>query len=79
MHSLWKKMDGGNFMNNHRMVKWMAISAIVFGAMTVLAGGIALFGPLESRAALGNTVPFVLWFNLLAGFAYPRRCGPSAA
>ncbi len=57
-------------MNINRTVKWMAISAIVFGAMTVLAGGIALFGSFDSRADLGNVVPFVLWFNFLVGFVY---------
>ena len=44
--------------------------AIVFGALTVLAGGRALFGGEEARAAVGNAVPFVLWFNFTAGFAY---------
>ena len=29
-----------------------------------------MFGSLESRAGFGNAVPFVLWFNLLAGFVY---------
>jgi hypothetical protein len=52
------------------MVNWMAIAAIVFGALTVLTGGRALFGSLESRAGFGNAVPFVLWFNFLAGFVY---------
>lgn len=41
-------------MNTNRTVNWMAIAAIVFGAMTVLAGGRALFGSLESRADLGD-------------------------
>ncbi|WP_085310847.1 hypothetical protein [Planktotalea arctica] len=44
--------------------------AIVFGVLTVLSGGRALFGSDEARAAVGNAVPFVLWFNFLAGFAY---------
>ena len=44
--------------------------AIVFGLLTVLSGGRALFGSVEARAAVGNAVPFVLWFNFLAGFAY---------
>jgi hypothetical protein len=44
--------------------------AIVFGALTVFAGGGALFGGDEARAAVGNAVPFVLWFNFAAGFAY---------
>lgn len=57
-------------MNINRTVKWTAIAANVFGAMTVLAGGRALFGSLESRADLGNAVPFVLWFNFLIGFVY---------
>lgn len=29
-----------------------------------------LFGSEEARAAAGNYVPFVLWFNFIAGFAY---------
>lgn len=57
-------------MNANRIVSWMAIAAIVFGALTVLTGGRALFGSLESRAGFGNAVPFVLWFNFLAGFVY---------
>ncbi len=57
-------------MNANRTVKWMAITAIVFGALTVLTGGRALFGSMESRAEFGKAVPFVLWFNLLAGFVY---------
>ncbi len=47
-----------------------AIVALVFGALTVLSGGRALFGGAEARAAVGAAVPFVLWFNFLAGFAY---------
>jgi hypothetical protein len=29
-----------------------------------------LFGRPEIRASAGNIVPFVLWFNFIAGFAY---------
>ncbi len=43
-----------------------ATVAIVFGALTIAAGGRALFG----GADMGAVVPFVLWFNFLAGFAY---------
>ncbi|MDZ4165030.1 MAG: hypothetical protein U1C55_07870 [Smithellaceae bacterium] len=57
-------------MNRTWTMKWLAIAAIVFGLATVLSGGRALFGSMESRAALGNTVSFVLWFNFLAGFIY---------
>lgn len=44
--------------------------AILFGALTVLSGGRALFGGAAARAAVGDAVPFVLWFNFLSGFAY---------
>lgn len=44
--------------------------AIIFGILTIFAGGRALFGGPEARAAVGNAVPFVLWFNTFAGFAY---------
>ncbi|MEJ1157643.1 hypothetical protein [Prosthecomicrobium sp. N25] len=44
--------------------------AVLFGLLTIASGGMALFGSAESRAAVGNAVPFVLWFNFLAGFAY---------
>jgi len=43
---------------------------LAFGLLTVLSGGMALFGTEATRAAAGNAVPFVLWFNFLAGFAY---------
>lgn len=43
-----------------------AAFGVVFGLLTVFSGGMALFG----GAAVGNAVPFVLWFNFLAGFAY---------
>jgi len=49
---------------------WLGIFAILFGALTVFSGWNVLFGSAESRAAAGDVVPFVLWFNFLAGFAY---------
>ena len=57
----------------HTRPRWalvIAIAAIAFGLLTVFAGGRALFGDAEARAAVGNAVPLVLWFNFLAGFAY---------
>ncbi len=50
----------------------MAISvlAIAFGLLTLKEGGTVLFGGEAARAAAGHFVPFVLWFNFLAGFAY---------
>lgn len=47
-----------------------AIVALIFGALTILSGGRALFGGADAQAAVGAAVPFVLWFNFLAGFAY---------
>ncbi len=47
-----------------------AVVAVVFGAMTLYSGGSVLFVDGEARAAAGNYVPFVLWFNFIAGFAY---------
>lgn len=44
--------------------------AIAFGLATIASGGTALFGGAAARAAVGDAVGFVLWFNFLAGFAY---------
>lgn len=59
-----------NANSGNRALNIAANVAIVFGALTVFSGGRALFGSEEARAAVGNAVPFVLWFNYLAGFAY---------
>ena len=42
----------------------------LFGVISVFSGGAVLFvgGPVSVHA--GNAVPFVVWFNFLAGFAY---------
>ena len=47
-----------------------AAVAIGFGILTVISGGsVALFdGP--AREAAGDYVPFIVWFNLIAGIAY---------
>lgn len=52
---------------------WMrviSLVAIAFGLLTIREGGAVLFYDGAARAAAGNYVPFVLWFNFLAGFAY---------
>ncbi len=51
-------------------LKASALVAVLFGLLTIISGGKALFGGAEARAAVGNAVPFVLWFNFAAGFAY---------
>ena len=43
-----------------------AAIAAIFGLLTVVSGGRALFGGVD----MGAVVPFVLWFNFAAGFAY---------
>jgi hypothetical protein len=48
----------------------ISLIAIGFGLLTIKSGGTILFGNDAARAAAGNYVPFVLWFNFLAGFAY---------
>jgi hypothetical protein len=57
-------------MTSTRALRWWAIAAVVFGALTVISGGRALFGGPEARAAVGDAVGFVLWFNFAAGFVY---------
>ena len=52
------------------LVTTAAIVAMVFGVLTLVSGGRALFGGESAREALGAIVMFVLWFNFVAGFAY---------
>ncbi|CAM5568937.1 hypothetical protein [Eoetvoesiella caeni] len=52
---------------------WMRVISLIvigFGLLTIKEGGAVLFFDGVSRAAAGNYVPFVLWFNFLAGFFY---------
>ena len=51
-------------------IRAISLLAVVFGLMTLKEGGAVLFGSGEARTAAGNYVPFVLWFNFVAGFAY---------
>jgi len=48
----------------------MTIVALLFGVMTIKSGGTVLFVDGEFRQQAGNYVPFVVWFNFSAGFAY---------
>lgn len=53
--------------------KWIMLGslfAIGFGLLTLREGGAVLFVDGAARQAAGRYVPFVLWFNFLAGFAY---------
>lgn len=53
-----------------RWTRPLALVVAAFGALTLLSGGLALFGPKAAQDAAGNAVPFVLVFNFAAGFAY---------
>ena len=59
-------------MNKSKRPLWISIVSIVailFGLMTIKEGGTVLFTEAGKQGA-GNYVPFVLWFNFIAGFAY---------
>jgi hypothetical protein len=49
-------------------VRAAAVIAVLFGVATVASGGNVLFG--SGAAAAGAYLPFVVWFNFLAGFFY---------
>lgn len=51
-------------------IRAIAVAATGFGLLTIKEGGAVLFVDGEARAAAGHYVPFVLWFNFVAGFAY---------
>ncbi len=53
------------------LMRWMiATVAVLFGVITIKSGGQVLFGDETYRVAAGDYVPFVLWFNFIAGFIY---------
>lgn len=61
-------------MNSSRLKQspWLrtsAVVAILFGVLTIISGGRTLFNA-EAQQLAGNYVPFVLWFNFVAGFTY---------
>ena len=58
-----KSLSGG-------LLKPAAVVAILFGLLSVLAGGSVLFGGQTVAEMAGQTVSFVLWFNFLAGIVY---------
>lgn len=56
--------------DNTISIKIISIIAIAFGLLTIKSGGQVLFGGSAYQQAAGHYVPFVLWFNFLAGFMY---------
>lgn len=59
-------------MTRHPQARWVAIGAlaVVFGLVTIKEGGSVLFIDGAARRDAGHFVPFVVWMNFLAGFAY---------
>ena len=49
--------------------------AILFGLASLWSGGSVLLGGELARQTAGAYVPFVVWFNFLAGFAYVAAGG----
>ena len=52
------------------LISAISLVAIGFGLLTIKEGGMMLSGNEAAVSAAGNYVPFVLWFNFMAGFAY---------
>ncbi len=56
-----------------KITLWVRVAGVIgalFGLLTIREGGAVLFVDGAARAAAGDFVPFVLWFNFLAGFVY---------
>lgn len=57
--------------HQHFKVFWLiSLIAIAFGLLSIKEGGAILIGNEAALEAAGNYVPFVVWFNFFAGFAY---------
>ena len=52
------------------LIRAISLVAVGFGLLTIKEGGMTLIGNEAAVSAAGNYVPFVLWFNFVAGFAY---------
>lgn len=52
---------------------WIVVAGLIavgFGLLTIKSGAGVLFGSEEARRAAGSYLPWLVWFNLFAGFAY---------
>lgn len=68
-----KDLEAMDMTANRQRRIWMRVISLIaigFGLLTIREGGAVLFFDGAARAAAGNYVPFVLWFNFSAGFAY---------
>ncbi len=50
------------------VLRLAAVIAVLFGIATVASGGNVLFG--DGAQGAGSYVPFIVWFNFVAGFVY---------
>ncbi len=53
-----------------RLAILAGVVAIVFGVATLYSGGSVVLVDGPARVAAGDYIPFVVWFNFLAGFFY---------
>jgi len=51
-------------------IKILSLVAVLFGLMTIFAGGMVLFGGEAAQQLAGDIVSFVVLYNFLAGFVY---------
>lgn len=63
-------MNGPAASVHYYVIATLGVAATAFGLLTVYSGGSVLFIDGSARVAAGHYVPFVVWFNFLAGFAY---------
>ena len=63
-------IDKKNNIERNMAVWFFSLLALLFGFLTLKSGAAVLFFDGEARLAAGNYVPFVLWFNFMAGFLY---------
>ena len=59
-----------NQQRRNPLIRAISLVAVGFGLLTIKEGGMTLIGNEAAVSAAGNYVPFVLWFNFVAGFAY---------
>lgn len=52
------------------VIRIVAVLAVILGVATLRQGGAVLLGDADAVRSAGKYVPFVVWFNVLAAFAY---------
>jgi len=58
------------FFKSPNLLRVLAVIALIFGIASIFSGGQILFGADVARAVAGDYIPFVVWSNFIAGFAY---------